>query len=284
MQARCRKVVLIMTQEELKKISKIQLEMIDEIHRICIENNIRYYMAYGTLLGAVRHKGFIPWDLDIDLVMPRADYERFKLVCKTRLDAQYIYMDRESFRSYVRPHALVVHKKSRLTYKYDCVNPKLVDLGVYIDIFPLDNVPEEREEQLRHEKRLKRIRKLKDKRLMYCYSFKRWRRLLHYGCAVLLSWIPVSWLNEYQQKEMQKYNGEETKFVCSMAGGYAYEKECMPREIFSDTVLLEFEGRSLFAPGKYTEYLTKLYGDYMQLPPEEKRQANLECYSSFEYL
>lgn len=271
-----------MTQEELRKIGAIQLELMDEVHRLCIENNIRYYMAYGTLLGAVRHKGFIPWDLDIDVVMPRKDYERFKQVCQKQLDDRYSYVDRESFRSYGRPHALIAHKETRLFCKYDRVNPKLMELGVYIDIFPLDNAPEEEKERKQHAKKLNRIRKLKDKRLMYCYSFKKWRRFLHYAIAATLIWIPVPWLNRYQQKQMQKYNRSETNVVCSMAGGYAYEKECMPVEIFSDPVLLEFEGRLFYAPRKYTQYLTRLYGDYMQLPPEEKRQANLECYASFE--
>ncbi len=273
-----------MTQEELRKIGEIQLELMDEVHRICIENNICYYIAYGTLLGAVRHKGFIPWDLDMDVVMPRADYERFKQVCQEQLDAQYGYIDHESCRNYMRPHALITHKKTKLVYRYDPVNPKPMKLGVYIDVFPLDNAPDDEKERHQHAKLLYGIRRLKDKRMMYCYSFKRWRRLVHYTFAAMLLWIPIPWLNRYQQKKMQKYNGSKTKYVCSMAGGYAYEKECMPTEIFSQPVLLEFEGRFFYAPKKYQEYLSGLYGDYMQLPPEEKRQANLKYYTSFEQL
>lgn len=273
-----------MTQEELRQISEVQLELMDEVHRICINNNIRYYMAYGTLLGAVRHKGFIPWDLDIDVVMPRKDYEYFKKVCADALGAQYGYLDMDNVRNYMRPHALVTHKKTRITYKYDHLNPKPMELGVYIDIFPLDNAPDDQKERQRHAKRLGRIRALKDRRLMYCHSFVRWRRLLHYAAAALICWIPVSGINRYQQRIMQKYNTEQTSLVCSMAGGYPYEKECMPREIFADPVLLEFEGRAFYAPQKYREYLTGLYGDYMQLPPEEKRRANLEYYTSFQHL
>lgn len=273
-----------MTQEELRKISEVQLELMDEVHRICIKNNIRYYMAYGTLLGAVRHKGFIPWDLDIDVVMPRADYARFKEICKAQLKGPYGYLDMESHRNYMRPHALITHKGTRLTYKYDHLNPKPMQLGVYIDIFPLDHAPDDAAERQRHRKKIRSIRKFKDRRLMYCHSFIRWRRMVHYAAAALLSFVPVSAINRYEQKQMQKYNGQSTKEVCSMAGGYAYEKECMPRQIFGEPVLLEFEGRSFYAPEKYEEYLTRLYGDYMQLPPPEKRQANLGYYTSFEWL
>ena len=273
-----------MTQEQLRKIGEIQLELMDEVHRICIKNNIRYYMAYGTLLGAVRHKGFIPWDLDIDVVMPRADYERFKQVCKEQLNEEYAYLDHESSRNYMRPHALVSHKGTELTRKYDSVNPKQMKTGVYIDIFPLDNAPDDENTRNKHRKTLCRIRTIKDKRLMYCYSFKRWRRMIHYLFAAMLIWIPVPQLNRYQQKIMQKYNGQETKLVCSMAGGYAYERECMPRAFFAEPALLEFEGRSFYAPRNYVEYLAKMYGDYMQLPPEEKRQANLGHFASFKRL
>ena len=80
-----------MTQEELRKISEVQLELMDEVHRICIKNNIRYYMAYGTLLGAVRHKGFIPWDDDLDVIMFRRDYVRFLEEAKWRKKSPEFY-------------------------------------------------------------------------------------------------------------------------------------------------------------------------------------------------
>ena len=273
-----------MTQEELRKIGEIQLEMMDEVHRLCTENNICYCIAYGTLLGAVRHKGFIPWDLDIDVVMPRADYERFRQVCQAQLEAPYGYLDHESQPDYMRPHAIITHSQTRLVYHFDPVNPKQMTKGVYIDIFPLDNAPDDEMEREKHAKQLHRIRRLKEKRMMYCYSFKRWRRFLHYAFAAMLLWIPIAKINRYQQKVMQKYNEMETKNVCSMAGGYDYEKECMPSDMFAKRELMEFEGRLFYGPENYEEYLTKIYGDYMQLPPEEKRQANLKYYISFSQL
>lgn len=275
-----------MTQEELKKISCIQLEMMDEVHRFCEENNITYYMIGGTLLGAVRHKGFIPWDLDIDIAMPRDDYERFKnIYTKTKqLNGRYEYLDYESFQNYMRPHALISHRGTRIKTKYDNVNPCLMELGVYIDIFPLDNAPDDTKEQERHAKQLLSVRKLKGRRLMYSYSYKRWRRWVHYIMAAGLSWISVRKINEYQQALMQKYAKGNTSYICSMASQYAYEKQCMPREIYGEPILLEFEGRYFYAPREYEEYLRRLYGDYMKLPPIEKRQANLEFYTSFEYI
>lgn len=273
-----------MTLEGLKDISRIQLKMMDEVHRICTQNRLTYYIVYGTLLGAVRHKGFIPWDLDIDVAMPREDYERFKCVCQKALDQEYTYLDHQSFRNYIRPHALICHNGTRLHLKYDSVNKNVMQLGVYIDIFPLDNAPDDERLQSKHKNILNRIRRIKDRRLPYCYSFNRWKRCIHRFISILLSWLSVSKLNAYQQRQMQKYRDQITGSVCSMAGGYAYFKECMPKDIYGKPVLLEFEGRHYYAPEKYTEYLKRLYGDYMCLPPEEERQANLEILTSVEFI
>lgn len=273
-----------MTLEGLKEISRIQLEIMDEVHRICTQNQITYYIVYGTLLGAVRHKGFIPWDLDIDVAMPREDYERFKCVCQKDLNREYTYLDYQSFQNYMRPHALICHNGTRLHIKYDSVNKSAMELGVYVDIFPLDNAPDSEHLRSKHQKVLKRIRHFKDRRLPYCYSFNRWKRFVHCVISALLSWVSVPKLNAYQQKQMQKYRGQDTGYICSMGSGYAYSKECMARDIYGKPALLEFEGRHYYAPEKYTDYLKRMYGDYMCLPPEEERQANLEIFTSVDFL
>lgn len=273
-----------MTQEELRKIGLLQLEILNEVHRVCEEHHIAYYMIGGTLLGAVRHKGFIPWDLDIDIAMPREDYERFKQVAQEQMDERYTYIDHENCRNHIRPHALVIRNDTRIHFKYDSVNPKLHDLGIYVDIFPLDNAPDDERLRKKQAKKLKNIRKLKEYRTPYSYSYKLWRRCAHYLVSLLLCWIPIKRINCLQQKQMQKYRHQTTKCLCSMASQYAYAKQCMPREIYGTPTLLEFEGRKYYAPQQYRQYLTRLYGDYMQLPPPEKRQANLEIFTSVDFL
>lgn len=272
-----------MTTEELRKIGGIQVQIMDEVHRICEKHRIQYYIIGGTLLGAVRHAGFIPWDLDIDLAMTRKEYDRFRAVCRTDLAQDYSYLDLESDRNYPRPHALIAAKNTKVHMKYDHLNPKPMKMGIYVDIFPLDNAPDDERLRRKQAKKLRCLRRLKQWRLPYSYSYKRWKRCAHYAVSALLSWISVSRLNRCQQKMMQKYNSSETKNLCSMASGYPYEKQCMPKEIYGEPVLLEFEGRKYYAPQQYREYLTRLYGDYMKLPPEEKRQANLEVYASVEF-
>ncbi len=272
-----------MTIEELRRIGLVQLDIMDEIHRICEAEKITYYIIAGTLLGAVRHGGFIPWDLDIDIGLKREDYERFKVVCAKHLKAPYAYWDHHNCRCFPRPHALISRTDTNITVKYDQKNPKLMDLGIYIDIFPLDNAPDDPKLRKKQEKALLRIRKFKSYRIPYSYSHKLWKRYAHFMVSFLLSWIPVPAINQQQQNQMKKYSFQDTAKICSMASQYPYEKQCMSREIYGTPVLLEFEGRKYYAPEKYEEYLTQLYGDYMQLPPEEKRQANLAYYTSVKF-
>lgn len=268
-----------MTTEELRKIGHVQLDIMDEIHRICDAEKITYYIIAGTLLGAVRHGGFIPWDLDIDIAMQREDYERFKEVCVKQLEAPYAYLDHENCSLYPRPHALISRTDTQVVVKYDLKNPALMDLGIYVDVFPLDNAPDDITLRKKHAKVLTRIRKFKSYRIPYSYSRKNWKRYAHYLVSFLLSWIPLRMVNRYQQDQMKKYRSQNSTHICSMASRYAYEKQCMPREVYGTPVLLEFEGRKYYAPEKYTEYLSRLYGNYMELPPAEKRQANLSYYA-----
>jgi len=273
----------LLTQEEQRRISLIQIEIMDEIHRICEKHHVLYYMIGGTLLGSVRHGGYIPWDLDIDIAMPRKEYERFKEICLTELNDKYTYIDYHSDLTYDRPHALVSKKHTKIYLKYDHVNPSRKNQGIFLDVFPLDNAPDKYELRQKQAKILLCLRKIKYYRIPYAYSYKRWKRYIHYGVSFLLSWIPIRTINRIQQEQMKKYDSYDTTHICSMASQYAYSKQCMPREIYGDPVLLPFEGRMYYAPAKYEEYLTRVYGDYMKLPPIEKRKANLEVFTSVEF-
>jgi len=273
----------LLTQEQLQGIQNVQLEIMDSIHSLCQCHGIQYYLIAGSVLGAVRHGGFIPWDLDVDIAMLRPDYEKFRTVCQSALDDRFCFMDCKTNPDHTRPHAVICKKGTQLKLKYDAYNKINENFGIYMDIFPLDNAPDDEKLREKQAKKLKKLRKLKELRIPYCYSNKKSRRLVHCGISACLSWLPVRTINRWQQKLMQTYNDRETTCVCSMASQYAYKKQCMPREIYGTPTLLDFQGRQYYAPEKYLEYLTRLYGDYMQLPPPEKRQANLEIFASVKF-
>ena len=276
-----------MTQQDLDKVKLTQIKIMDCIHNFCVNNGLTYYIIGGTLLGAVRHNGYIPWDVDIDIAMPRESYEILRRLCVEEhlLDNSYYYCDYFAMKDYPRPHAIICDKNTRIYLKHDADNKYTDQTGIYIDIFPLDNAPDDEKLRDKQAKRLINLRKFKAYRLPYSYSRKKHIIFAHRCVSAALSLIAsVSTINKWQQNEMCRYNDKQTKCLCSMASQYAYKKQCMPREIYGTPVLLQFEGREYYAPEKYEEYLTRLYGNYMELPPVEKRQSNLEIYSKVEYL
>ena len=270
----------MISQEELKRIQQIQMEIMDEIHRLCQKHDLTYYLIAGSMLGVVRHGGFIPWDVDIDIGMPRKDYQLFKEVCARELHENFTYLDYTVVKDYSRPHALISRKNTRLEMKYDHQNNTADNFGIYLDIFPLDNAPNDPDAQKKQADRLWRLRRFKEHRRPYSYARSRFKHAAHMTFSFLTSWIPMELINEHQQKLMRQYEDQKTDYLCSMASGYPYKKQCMPREIYGTPTLYQFEDRQYYGPEKSLEYLTRLYGDYMKLPPEEKRLANLEIYQS----
>ena len=146
-----------MNKADFKKLQSVQMEIMDEVHRVCTENNILYYIIAGTALGAVRHGGFIPWDLDIDVAMPRSDYERFQKICNEKMSDRFICRNYKNTKGYLRPHALVCIKDTYLSTKSEKYNTNEQNLGIYLDVFPLDNAPDDvalREKQAEQIKKL----------------------------------------------------------------------------------------------------------------------------------
>jgi lipopolysaccharide cholinephosphotransferase len=262
-----------MTVDELRNLQMLQLEMALAARQICDRNNIGYFLIAGTLLGAVRHKGFIPWDDDLDIGMLRSDYDRFIKCAAKELPEKYFLQTFASDPAMGLPFTKVRKIGTR------CVENVSSSVGwnqgVFIDIFPFDNVPEG----------LMR-------RKLHAFEIYVWKRLLL--CRVgfdLLSYdrsfvkvvlykavlYPASrlfsrnFLAERLEGCVRRHNETPTKLVVAAGGAYGYKKESISRSWVTEVSELEFEGHQFKCPQSYNDYLFHFYRDYMTLPPPEKR-------------
>lgn len=258
--------------DDLSIVQNILVEAMDKIHRVCVENGITYYLIGGSTLGAVRHKGFIPWDVDIDIAMHRGDYEKFADVASRMLPAELSYHNHFNTPQYYRPHATVAINNVKAVINSEYYRGYKEE-NLFIDIFPLDNAPDDeklREEQAAALKKLIKIHSRKE-----CVLYKRntivevmLKRMVQF---VLLPYS-LERLENKRDTIMTQYDGIDTKCWCSMVSHYSYAKQCMAKVIYGEPVLMDFSGRKFFVPNKTEEYLTRIFGEnYMDLPPIEKR-------------
>ena len=243
-----------------KRLQEIELNLLKEFLLICKKENLHYYLLGGTLLGAVRHKGFIPWDDDVDIGMPRKDYEKF-ISCAQKYLPEYCFL--QTFRTdpqYPFPFAKI--RDNRTIYKEFLLSKLQINHGVWIDIFPLDFCST-------NYKWLTFLQRILFKRTSCKFVFKKnfiQRMLQVLSCIICPSWKKSI---EWHDKLLQAQESDAT-MMANFCGRYG-RKEMVPSSWFKEPVYLEFEGLKVAAPTEYHKYLTHIYGNYMQLPPEEKR-------------
>lgn len=253
-----------MKEMTLKEVQTLQLEMMQKIHDFCVSNNIRYSLGGGTLLGAIRHKGYIPWDDDIDIMMPRPDYERFIREFQgvdPELTVQNYYTDISFHREWTR----VCNNKTLLVYE-------LAVGGVFIDVFPVDGLPNEKE-------MLNYLGKLKELRSKFWRTIKKKReaiqgnfyisRLKYYLRQIFFP-NRKTMIGEYERL-FNSYPFETSKYAGAIIGVYGI-KEHMDADVFKKYITVPFEGHQFYAIADYDAYLKKHYGDYMKLPPKEQQK------------
>lgn len=254
----------------LPKLHSCQLIIAREIKRICDENNIKYFIIAGTLLGAVRHKGFIPWDDDMDIGMLREDYERFIHLAEKKLGADFFLQTTDTDASYGLNFAKVLLKGTKLVEQSA---GNLAKNGIFVDVFPFDAVPEDSAQEGEHEKSTYFYRRLLLAKKKYNVSGNNAvKKIVYAGLGAFAGLYSSKKLCNKLEYEIQKYNGSpDSEKIVNIGGAYGYKKETIMRKWVENTVELPFEDMTLAAPADYKEYLEYFYGDYMTPPPEDKR-------------
>lgn len=254
-----------MTMEECKRV---ELEILIDVAKFCDEHGIEYLLAYGTMLGAVRHKGFIPWDDDIDIYMTRADRNKFLELFTGEAKPKHLEA--------IGPHD--VRSKNTFTKVIDTRTYKAEadytypdgELGVDIDIFTLDGQPDDDSEFERWFSKLERLYTLDF--FMTLGKFKTLKRKL---AAVAIFPIKIFYprkkLRLKIDKLHEKYPYETSKYAGATDGICCRRLDRAPKECFDEYIWADFEGHKFKMAKGYDAIMTKMYGDYMQLPPEEER-------------
>lgn len=255
---------------EVEEIKERLLVMLEHLNNIFYDNGLKAYVAGGTLLGAVRHGGFIPWDDDIDLHMPRHDYDRFIEICKKSNDGRYKLLCHEIDSKYNYTFCKFIDTTTLLIEKEVDAG---VEMGLFIDIFPVDGMGDSIEAAKRQMIKMNRYLVMN-----YALLVRPWRKhasfIKNFAIACFKLFVKAYGANRLYKNinklarslpyETSKYVGE---YIDAIGDKRIVEKD----EVYGDAVLLNFENLQVNAPIGWDKYLSQFYGDYMQLPPIEQQ-------------
>ncbi len=260
---------------DLREFQLRSMVLLETIDQVCKKYGLTYYIIAGTLLGAVRHRGFIPWDDDIDIALSRKDYDLLMAHAEEWVPAPFHIVTHENNKEYPKYFAKLEDQSTTLVERFYLGYVG----GIYIDIFPLDEVPNNVLKRKWHFYKFHLLRRL----LYYAYRdpYKHGRGLNAAFILLMQRLFKKEWLHTKSQKVLREYKGSaDCDYLMTHDDGpRAYRKE-----IFSTPRNYVFEGRSFCGPAIAEGFLSVLYGtDFMQLPPEERRRSHFHDYCDLEH-
>lgn len=263
--------------DENKKVQELTLSLLKVFIHLCEENDLCYYFTGGALIGVLRHKGFVPWDDDIDVGMPRKDYDRFLEILKTKMPEGYGICNRYTDKNWHFSMSQFYDLESEIEIHL-AEQPRVAH--IWVDVFPLDGLPSGKIE------RWFRIKNILLHRYLVQIAHINTQVDSHrsrpwYECFVLavLKWIPVNHLLntdhilDHMEKVLRKSDFNESEYAGNMLGRYR-EREAVPKKYFGTPKRGQFENIMVNIPEMSHELQTALYGNYMKLPPEKDRVAH----------
>ena len=262
---------------QLKLLQEIELENLRMLMEICEKNHLRYYLIGGSLLGAMRHRGFIPWDDDIDVGLPRPDYNRFVQIAKDYLPAHMDIKTMTSDPNYKCYFTRLINNKKKIYWdhgQYTAV------IGVWMDVFPLDGLPKNR-----------LLRKLQVFRVTLNKALYQFTQIDYVTTnrtnrplseRVLIRFAQLTHIGKLMDADkrlkkldraVQRYDYDTCAYAWNFSGCYG-KREIVPHIQLGGSRTAQFEGMQVSIPEAAEDYLTSIYGDYMKLPPEDQRKSH----------
>lgn len=245
--------------EKKKKLFKVSVEILEEIKKICEKHGLRYYAAYGTLLGAIRHKGFIPWDDDMDLWMPRSDMNRFKKLAQKELSDCYFMQTTEVEPGMEKDFVKVRDNRTTAIVSWQLNAGVYTNMGIWVTIFPLDGCPTD-------DYGAERIlaRKLNIAKMISCAYRRTYRPLkgllVHIVSKLAVTILGVKRLCRMRDRVCPEFDISEK--CTSLWSLFGYKRLHCPTKVFSEWIDIPFEYTTIRVPKEYETVLSQLYGDW----------------------
>jgi len=255
--------------EQIKELQAIVLSILLDVDKVCKKHNITYYLGEGSLLGAIRHKGFIPWDDDLDILMRRTDYEKFLEIAPKEMGPNYEIQHPTTVYSYWSPF-IKVRLLGNQKYRQKHIAHLTNNNGPYIDVFPMETVPKQKSiGQMWQGLKINFLRAMLTYKLVLRKPDTVKRKLI----TVSSKFLSVETIHRLLDKNFKWYNDrKDNKYTVTLASYHNMFRQTVRNEVYGEPVLVEFEGHLFPAPRQYDYLLRRIYGDYTKLPPKEKRK------------
>ncbi len=247
---------------DLDLLRSIQLDLLHKTAVFCEKNSLRYFLCGGTLIGAIRHKGYIPWDDDIDIAMPRPDYDRF-IRSFNQPENYYQVVNLDTNKDYAYAFAKVYDNRTILKELHYSGS-----IGVYIDVFPADAVKD-----VIQIRKIMLLRKLLNTKKANYYNRTICKKIINTFGKLLLLPFTAHQIARWIDNEARRYSFRSLSMAGVIANPFG-PGEMVDKSVFDSDIYKEFEGRNYRVPIGYDTWLRSIYGNYMQLPPEEDRVSH----------
>lgn len=257
---------------ELNEQKKIMIELLEYFDRICRENNIKYSLIGGSLIGAIRHKGIIPWDDDIDVILSKSEYLKLIQILENINDSRYKLLTINNCRGYNFPFPKLVDKRTFV------VEPRLLnqikEYGIFIDIFSYSNTSNSEKIRIKDFKKIKLLNSMMSRTKLDFKNDGFKQNFLRLNKNILSKIIGYRNIIKFLNNIYNKYNNVDTDYVVSNWPVYNINKEVQKSKNIIEYTDVEFEHMKIMIFKNYDEILRTTFGDYMQLPPENQRKAH----------